>query len=213
MTFLNHFHQGGHPGARPERVRCISRRRSPWPHLSRTWSRSRWSSHWVQRALHRGDSGGRSSETGAADRVGSLRTLPSEVAVPTGRNWAHMTWKCPPKSSKSGVVDIARIPKAWPPRFDFGEEGRPSHDFSYFSIPSLPWVFHRQLFKVLRKKNEIHCMYVCMYVHFMPNMCLRVASEVTLLGIPPCQTPMCGVAYSCSYVLFTIHTKTLYMYQ
>ena len=26
-------------------------------------------------------------------------------------------------------------------------------------------------------------------------------SEVTLLGIPPCQTPMCGVAYSCSYVL------------
>ena len=25
--------------------------------------------------------------------------------------------------------------------------------------------------------------------------------EVTLLGIPPCQTPMCGVAYSCSYVL------------
>ena len=23
MTFLNHFHQGGHPGARPERVRCI----------------------------------------------------------------------------------------------------------------------------------------------------------------------------------------------
>ena len=32
-------------------------------------------------------------------------------------------------------------------------------------------------------------------------MCLRVASEVTLLEIPPCQTPMCGVAYSCSYVL------------
>ena len=25
--------------------------------------------------------------------------------------------------------------------------------------------------------------------------------EVTLLEIPPCQTPMCGVAYSCSYVL------------
>ena len=32
-------------------------------------------------------------------------------------------------------------------------------------------------------------------------MCLRVASEVTLLEIPPCQIPMCGVAYSCSYVL------------
>ena len=32
-------------------------------------------------------------------------------------------------------------------------------------------------------------------------MCLRVALEVTLLEIPPCQIPMCGVAYSCSYVL------------
>ena len=40
----------------------------------------------------------------------------------------------------------------------------------------------------------------CSYI-FLPNMCLRVASEVTLLEIPPCQTPMCGVAYSCSYVL------------
>ena len=38
-------------------------------------------------------------------------------------------------------------------------------------------------------------------VHFLPNMCLCVASEVTLLEIPPCQTSMCGVAYSCSYVL------------
>ena len=38
-------------------------------------------------------------------------------------------------------------------------------------------------------------------VHFLPNMCLRIASEVTLLGITACQTPMCGVAYSCSYVL------------
>ena len=56
-----------------------------------------------------------------------------------------------------GVVDIARIPKAWPPRFDFGEEGRPSHDFSYFFHTFLPRVFHRRLFKVLRKKNEIHC--------------------------------------------------------
>ena len=41
--------------------------------------------------------------------------------------------------------------------FDFGEEGRLSHDFSYFSIPFLPWVFGRRLFKVLRKKNEMHC--------------------------------------------------------
>ena len=36
-------------------------------------------------------------------------------------------------------------------------------------------------------------------------MCLRVASEVTLLEIPSCQTPMCGVAYSCSYVLLLQH--------
>ena len=43
----------------------------------------------------------------------------------------------------------------------------------------------------------------CSY-HFLPNMCLRVASEVTLLEIPPCQTPMCGVAYSCSYVLLLV---------
>ena len=41
-------------------------------------------------------------------------------------------------------------------------------------------------------------------VHFLPNMCLCVASEVTLLEIPPCQTSMCGVAYSCSYVLLLV---------
>ena len=28
--------------------------------------------------------------------------------------------------------------------------------------------------------------------------------EVTLLEIPPCQIPMCGVAYSCSYVLLLL---------
>ena len=111
MTFQGQNVWGALGGSEKERKlsfslppRCISRR-SPWPHLSRTWSRSGWSSHWVQRALNRGDSGGRSSETGAADRVGSLRTLPSEVVVPTGRNWAHMTWKCPPKSSKNGGGD------------------------------------------------------------------------------------------------------------
>ena len=72
----------------------------------------------------------------------------------TGHTWRE---NAPQSPKKMGVVDIARIPKAWPPRFDFGEEGIPSHDFSYFSIPFLPWVFHKQLFKVLRKKNEIHC--------------------------------------------------------
>ena len=39
-----------------ERVMCTNCRRSPWPHLSRTWSRRRWSSHWVQRVLNRGES-------------------------------------------------------------------------------------------------------------------------------------------------------------
>ena len=98
-------------------------------------------SHWVQRALNRGDSGDRSSETGAADRVGSLRTLPSQVIVPTGCNWAHMTWNAPQSPQKMGVVGIARIPKAWSPRFDFGEEGRSSHDFSYF-----PYLFYHGFF-------------------------------------------------------------------
>ena len=31
--------------------------------------------------------------------------------------------------------------------------------FHIFSIPFLPWVFQRRLFKVLRKKNEIHCIF------------------------------------------------------
>ena len=44
------------PGTGPERVMCTNCRRSPWPHLSRTWSRRRWSLHWVHRALNRGDS-------------------------------------------------------------------------------------------------------------------------------------------------------------
>ena len=44
-------------------------------------------------------------------------------------------------------------------------------------------------------------------VHFLPNMCLRVALEVTLLEIPPCQNPMRGVAYSCSYVLLLLSTS------
>ena len=154
MTFLNHFHQGGHPGAK---ARTCEVHQPSSLALTATLSHvvaQSMISHWVQRALNRGDSGGRSTETGVADRVGSLRTLPSQVVVPTGRNWAHMTWKCPQSPQEMGVVGIARIPKAWPPRFDFGEEGRPSHDFSYFSIPFLPWVFRRRLFKVLRKKMK-----------------------------------------------------------
>ena len=113
----------------------------------------------------------RSSETGEADRAGYVRTPPSAVLLPTIGNWAYMTWKCPPKCSKGGVVDTGRIPKALPPCFDFGEEGRPSHDFSYFFHTFLPWVFRRRLFKVLRKKkNEIHCMSTkpCTQLLFLP---------------------------------------------
>ena len=35
--------------------------------------------------------------------------------------------------------------------------------FDIFSIPFLPWVFRRRLFKVLRKKNEIHCIGVAAF--------------------------------------------------
>ena len=31
-----------------------------------------------------------------------------------------------------GEGDYGRIPKGFCPLFDFGEEGKPSHDFSYF---------------------------------------------------------------------------------
>ena len=55
-----------------------------------------------------------------------------------------------------GVVGIARIAKAWPPRFDFGEEGRPSHEFLYF-----PYLFYHGCFvgdcSKFCVKNEIHC--------------------------------------------------------
>ena len=43
-------------------------------------------------------------------------------------------------------------------------------------------------------------------------MSLRVASEVTLLEIPPCQIPMCGVAYSCSYVLLLSVTRLFFFF-
>ena len=38
------------------------------------------------------------------------------------------------------------------------------------AVPFLAWSFDTQ----------------SVLVHFLPNMCLRVASEITLLGIPPC---------------------------
>ena len=73
------------------------------------------------------------------------RRCPAKLPFLPAVTAAGHTWRenAPQSPKKIGVVDIARIPKAWPPQFDFGEEGRPSHDFSYFSIPFLPWVFHR----------------------------------------------------------------------
>ena len=69
------------------------------------------------------------------------------------------------------------------------------------------------LWPVFMRGDGLSILKACSYI-FLPNMCLCVASEVTLLEIPPCQTPMCGVAYSCSYVLLvtpnthTTHTHT-----
>ena len=114
MTFLNHFHQGGHPGARPERVRCTS---AAVARLDRTsLARGRAvDDHRIEFSVRSGDSGGRSSETGAADRVGSLRTLPSEVAVPTGRNWKSLFFSVVDKHIPSKLVGA---PKNKPPWLD-----------------------------------------------------------------------------------------------
>ena len=86
--------------------------------------------------------------TAAVNRA--RRVQLTELAVcgrcqPSCRTYRPYTGhKCPfsPKVlTKMGVVGIAGIPKAWPPRFDFGEEGRPSHNFSYFLHIFLPSVF------------------------------------------------------------------------
>ena len=63
-----------------------------------------------------------------------VRTLPYAYAVvnSTTRNWAHLTSKHPQSPQKMGEGDYGRIPKGFCPLFDFGEEDRPSHDFSYF---------------------------------------------------------------------------------
>ena len=124
MTFLNHFHQGGHPGAKAKT--CEVHQPSSLA-LTATLSHEvaqSMISHWVQRALNRGDSGGRSSETGAADRVGSLRTLPSQVVVPTGRNWAHMTWKCPQSPQKNGGGGYCQDPEGLATSFWFWGGGQ-----------------------------------------------------------------------------------------
>ena len=55
--------------------------------------------------------------------------------------------------------------------------------FHIFSIPFLPWVFHKQLFKVLRKKNEIHCMQLLVFLVELlswQNIKLVIAANVSL---------------------------------
>ena len=54
-----------------------------------------------------------------------------------------------------GVVDTGRILKGLSPRFGFGEEGRPSHDFSHFSIPFYHGIFIGGCSKFCIKKNPL----------------------------------------------------------
>ena len=50
----------------------------------------------------------------------------------------------------------------------------------------------------LMRRDSLSILKACSYIFTK-----YVPPEVTLLEIPPCQTPMCGVAYSCSCVLLT----------
>ena len=69
-----------------------------------------------------------------------------------------------------------------------------------------PRVFRHQLVQVCVLSCLMTC-FSCAAIVFRYSKRARtfftyyVPPEVTLLEIPPCQTPMCGVAYSCSYVL------------
>ena len=84
------------------------------------------------------------------------------VVNSTTRNWAQLTSKPPPPPKVLGEGGYGRIPKGFCPLFDFGEEGRPSHDFSYF-----PYLFyHRFLvsncskFCVKRMGSTVRCLTV-----------------------------------------------------
>ena len=88
-----------------------------------------------------------------------VRTLPYAYAVvhSTTRNWAHLTLKHPQSPQKWGKVIMVRSRRVI---FLFLILGRrPDHHmiFHIFSVPFLTWVFGQQLFKVLRKKDGIHC--------------------------------------------------------
>ena len=57
------------------------------------------------------------------------RTQLSTRPLVTGHIWRRNT---PQSPQKMGEGDYGRIPKDFCPPFDFGEEGKPSNDFSYF---------------------------------------------------------------------------------
>ena len=101
MTFLNRFYQGGHP----ERGQNVRGAPTVIARLDRTsLARGHAEDHRIEFSVRSIEVTvwGRSSETGAADRAGSVRTLPSAVLLPTIGNWAHMTWKCPQSPQKVG---------------------------------------------------------------------------------------------------------------
>ena len=82
------------------------------------------------------------------------RTQLSTRPLVTGHIWRRNT---PQSPQKMGEGDYGRIPKVFCPLSYFGEEGRPSHDFSYFFHIFFTIGFGQQLFKVLRKEDGIHC--------------------------------------------------------
>ena len=134
------------PEQRPERVTCISRRRSPWPQLSRTWSRSRWS---------RIEFSVRSIEaTAAVDRARRVQLI--ELAVcgrcpakllflpaVTGHTWCENTTQ---KSSKNGGGGYYQDSEGLATSFWFGGGGQTITWFFIFFHTFLPWVFRRRLF-------------------------------------------------------------------
>ena len=76
-----------------------------------------------------------------------------------------------------------------------------------------PRVLRHQLAQVCASSCLMTC-FSCAVIVFRYSKRARtfftwyVPPEVTLLEIPPCQTPMCGVAYSCSYVLLLVLVAT-----
>ena len=163
--------------------RCISRRRSPWPQLSRTWSRSRWS---------RIEFSVRSIEaTAAVDRARQVQLI--ELAV-CGRCPAKLSF-LPAVTGHTWRENAPKVLKKWgwwvlPGSRRLGHlvlilGRRADHHmiFHIFSIPFLPWVFRRRLFKVLRKKKwnplYVQCSSVkTCFVHACGRACARVCERI-----------------------------------